>query len=709
MRDPDPRRRASDELAALLSTPEGLRTARLLQLTEALQVDRTVEGPSPRPDPAADDPRPIGIWQPRQHRSDPSRAGLTFVRPAPLPLGDHYAKRRSLNAVKEPGVTRVCFFGESVAAGYLFAPHLTPAGTLQRRLLETAGETSFEVIDLARTNETLRTMTETVNHSLQLAPDLLVLFVGNNWNLLETPSISPYVPSVRGRQRYALALRRSGLSGPVRLARRDLKHRVQSTFGTLSELARPQKIPVLVVIPEVNLADWEDRQPVAWLPGDGSARWHRGYLKATRHLEAGQFDAALTAASDLLTLDEGQCPTTHRLRATALAALGCPEEAREACEAEVDAGNYATMAFLDAPRISSAGQQLLRDEASRRGFAVVDLPRIFRQHTGDALPDRRLFLDYCHLTAEGIEVAMAAVAAEILKDRDLDPAPAVVPRVLPKVDALAKLGAAIHGAHRLLAHGDKQSYIEHWCRDALAQNPAIAAAMRDLLTARCAPCPAVLTPAQQHQLAASHPLLLQHGWRWDGLDPDVIAAICTTLEEAGHEVRKSVEDQLLKHHGVGPEGRELSRPPYLWEPLERFYPEVMSRRGMNGRATLRSPWPSTRFCLITDATTDITLDVTARLPAIEGSLERRVGNLTLEINARDAATLELTETWERHVAVLPQASLRRGINRLDLAWPTLPACGEAALEQAIRRLENGREADLHPVFGEIFSLTARRP
>ncbi|MEZ4766971.1 MAG: hypothetical protein R2844_00900 [Caldilineales bacterium] len=31
----------------------------------------------------------------------------------------------------------------------------------------------------------------------------------------------------------------------------------------------------MLVVPEVNLVDWESVQPAPWLPGDGLARWYR--------------------------------------------------------------------------------------------------------------------------------------------------------------------------------------------------------------------------------------------------------------------------------------------------------------------------------------------------------------------------------------------------------------------------------------------------
>ncbi len=719
----DPRKRACDELAELLSTPDGLRTARLLQLSEALEPRGRRPEPgndhAPPDDRTIEDARAISIWRPRRRGDE-----LIFERPEPQPFGDHYARHRTLVAAKQPGRLRICLFGESVAAGYLYAPHLTPAQVLDGRLRAARGGAAqdvCEVVDLARTNETLDSMAQTIERSSQLSPDFLVIFAGNNWNLLETPDASPYVPSVRSRQRFALALRRAGLGGVAERARRDLTAKVEKTFARIAELASHRATPVIVVVPEVNLADWQDRQPVAWLPGDGSRRWHLLYCEAVEHLGQGRCQAALEAAGAMIELDAGQCPTSHRLRAGALAGLGRLKQARQACEAEVESGRYATMCFLSAPRAARSVAELLRRVAARHGFVVVDLPRLFAEDAActRGLPGRRLFLDYCHLSAEGIELATSAIAGAVLERSGLRVEVAtagremnLMTRVEPAVEALARLGAAIHGAHRLLTTGDKPAYLERWCREALAADPTVAGAMRDLLAARCAPCSAVLTAAQQRNLASPHRLLPQHGWRWHHLDVELIEAICSALEHADHPVRDQVEVLLLRHHavdrkGVVPKGVDLSRAPYLWEPLERFYPEAMATRGGTGRATVRSPWPEASFVLIAGGDSNVALELTARLPATSGVPGTRRGEITVRLDGHDVTSVPVEESWSRHHLRLSCHDLQRTIHRVTLVWPALPANGDQEIENAIHRLENGIEADLYPVFGEVFSLIAR--
>ena len=406
----------------------------------------------------------------------------------------------------------------------------------------------------------------------------------------------------------------------------------------------------------------------------------------------------------MLELDGGLCPTAWRLLARARQGLGDLAGAAEACRSEVDAAQYATLAFLSAPQATSDVREILRDACRRHGFLRVDLPEVFAGHTGSPLPDRRLFLDYCHLTTEGIHVAMAAVAAEVLNLSGMIEAEqdwrSLLPRlpspaISPEAEATARLGAAIHCAHRLLTAGPKRPILEHWIRAALDISPGIAEAMLDFVAARSAPGPAVLTAAQQRNLASPYRLLLQHGWQWDFLDAEMLEAIGSVLG-----LQDEIARRLLEHHAIREEGTDLSRPPYLWEPLERFYPEVMASEDLPGRAYLRSPWPETGFCLVCDAGRDVALDLTLRVPG-------RTGQVAVAVNGEEAGTVEAVERWSRSRLRLPKEFLRRGLNRLTLRWPDLPPAGDDPLAPAVERLERGIAADLHPVFGEVFSLIVR--
>ncbi len=771
---------ACRELARVLGTPDGAHAARARQRAGTLRLPvpalrlpvpaqrlpapaQRLPAPAAGPPPpagAAGDrrPRPISIWEPRGTGPE-----LVFVRPAPLPLGDHHAARREIRPKRSPLPLRVCLFGESAAAGYLYAPHLTPAGVLEAQLRAVAGEDSAEVVDLARTNETLGSLVATLESAVQIQPDVVVVFAGNNWNLLETPEVSPYAPAVAARQCYAAAWRGAG---PVELAAGRLREVAESAFARIALIARAIGVPVVLVVPEVSLAGWESRQPLAWMPdrapgvtaaGDGTgvagprwqprrsapARWYRLLARARRQLARGGWAAAARTAREMLDLDGGGNPTSWRLLALARMGAGDERAAAAAARAEIDAAAYPTLAFLGAPQATGPAMDLVRQAARRHGFACADLPEVFAAHTGSPLPGRRLFLDYCHLTAEGIAVAMAAVASEVLRLAGMDPGAADAAgtagaagelgwrellrrlpplHVPPSVEAVARFGAAVHGAHRLLAVGAKAPFLESWCDAALDASPGIESAMLDLVAARAAPLPAVLTAAQRRNLDSEHRLGLQHGWRWDHLDAEIVEAVVASLERHGRrEARAETDALLLGRRGIRAGGTDLLAPPYyLWEPLERFYPEVMSLDDLSGRATLRSPWPETGFCLVCDGAGDVALEITARLPLppspTPGEAARAAGSqapaararrLLVSVNGSPAATVPLRETWSRPAALLPRHLLRRGRNRLTLTWPVPAVPGETALAAALARLDEGIAADLHPVFGELYSVVAR--
>jgi hypothetical protein len=757
---------ASRELARLLGTPEGARTARALQRAGMLRLPapalRLPAAPEAGSAGAAGEvsetprrPRPISIWQPRG-----AGAELVFVRPEPLPLGDHFAARREIRPKRAPLPLRVCLFGESAAAGYLYAPHLTPAGVLESQLRAVAGEGAAEVIDLARTNETLASLVATLESAVQIQPDVLVIFAGNNWNLLETPEVSPYAPSVAARQRYAEAWRQSashaghaghaGLAGPVALAANHLREIAASAFERIALIAHAIGVPVVVVVPEVSLTGWESRQPVVWMPtGKGGAgphlprhpalaRWYRLLSHGRRQIESCAWTAAARTAEEMLALDGGGNPTSWRLLALAHTGAGDERAAASAARAEIDAAAYPALAFLGAPQATSQAMELLRQAARRHGFACVDLPEVFAAHAGSPLPGRRMFLDYCHLTAEGIEVAMAAVACEVLRLAGMEAVAAWIEpgaataagelgwrellrrlpplRVPPGVEAVARLGAAVHGSHRLLSVGAKAPFLEAWCDAALAASPGIESAMLDLISARAEPLPALLTAAQRRSLTSEVRLGLPHGWHWDHVDAEVVEAIVSSLERHGRQaVRAETDALLVARRGIRAAGNDLLAPPYyLWEPLERFYPEVMSFDDMPRWATLRSPWPETSFCLICDAARDVSLEITARLPLPptptpgerSSPLATRRRQLRLSVNGSPAASVPLGETWSRPAIRLPRHLLRPGRNRFTLHWPFPAAPPEDALAAALARLDEGIAAELHPVFGELYSVVA---
>lgn len=657
------------------------------------------------------EPRPISIWLPVREPS----GEIAFVRPKPSPLGDHFADAPVLRPKRSELPLRVVLFGESAAAGYLYAPAVTLAKILASTL-DTAAPNLTEVIDLARTNETLLGLAETVEAAIQIQPDLLVLFAGNNWNLLETPELSVAAPSGAARVRFGemLAL---GAGGPVAEARRRIAARANAALDRIAALARAIGIPVVVVIPEVNLDDWENLQPAAGLSGEDAIRWHRLLGAGRTALGRGDAPTAALSARAMLRLDGGLCPTGYRLLGRALQTLGRIDDAASAFRAEIDAAAYPLLANLGAPQATSQTAEILIAATDRHGWLQVDLRTLFSEISGSPLPGRRFFLDYCHLTSEGMRIAAAAIAAEVLPFLgEADGPPPAWRQILdlaaglkisPEVEATARLGAAIHGAHRLLPLREKSGFLEPFLAEALACSPHAAGALLDLIEARTAPLPAVATAAQRRNLDSPCRLGLPHGWRWDSLDAEVLRAAENVLGLTNPSAAHDLEQRLLAR-AIGPDWIELARAPWIWEPLEQFFADLLDYEDLARRAFLRSPWPETGFALIASGDADLEIRAVLRCPAAAaGGAVLGVSYCGPHCAPITLGEMAIGRSWSRATLHVPRRAIRRGLSRLILSWPALGTEGESLMDLLQARLALGLEADLHPVFGEIFSLRVR--
>ena len=346
----------------------------------------------------------------------------------------------------------------------------------------------------------------------------------------------------------------------------------------------------------------------------------------------------------MLDLDEGLCPVTYRLLARSKQALGGASEALPYYRAEVDAASLATICFLDAPRTTSIAAEIQRRAARQHGFSLVDLPDIFGRI--ETAPGQRLFADYCHLTVEGMKWAMASVAEKTL---ELDGRPKFTgdwpePEISDENEATALFGAAIHGAHRHLPNGSKTASLEFWCEKALAKSSGVQTAMLDLVQARRAPCPAVLTSAQTRNLDSPYRLMLQHGWKYDYLDADLILAIRSVLGTRDPALADRVDRMLIDGLAVTMDRRELL-PFFIWDPLEQCFPDVMRADDLTPRAYYRAHWPESSFCIVWAGNGSVALDLVMRCPEMEAS-EGSV-KAAIRVNGKPVGVVDVQNVWTK--------------------------------------------------------------
>ncbi len=700
-----PSKPAAERLAALLSEG-GLLTARLLQQTGLLgpELGDPNEPAGEAPMAAAtrlmgrynsEAPAPIGIWKPED------RGGKTvWVRDETQPNRDWWPPQRVIEPKKSLLPLRVCLLGESTAAGWFYAPSITPAHVLAGQL-SALRPGLFEVLDLTMVNLQSAHLAEMTAAVLQIMPDVLVIFAGNNW-----PVRLPSYPGARlaDSQAAAEALRSEGLAGLAEQSARRSRTFAEYTLDVVAAIAEDRGLPVVLVVPEVNLADWHRLRPAGWLRGAGSMEWHGLFQESVEALRRGDPAEALCHAEGMVSLDGGSCPSSHYLHAQALQLLGQRERAREAFRRAVDARGWNNLPST--PSATTAIQQALREGASRHGFALVDLAAIFHEHLGGEIPGRRLFLDYCHLTLEGMKVAMAAVACETLRLTEsgaregtewkyvVETLPG--PEVSPETEAVARFMTALYNTHygseydpatgSQITH--QSSATLHWLRSALATFPPIRETMLAYAATRAVLPEAMPASAALQRFHSCVGSIERQSAYNATLDPELFTRIAELCED------ESLLETVIATHSVQSRSIRLSDPTYHWSVLDRYADQSVF--GSQKTLFYRARWPASHFCLVSDATRDADLFVVARLPQ-EGSVE-------ITLNDRTAATIHLSTRWTSHTVRLAASLHRRGFNRLTLRWPDLPP-GDAKLTEIADRLATGVPTDLHPVFGEIFEMT----
>jgi hypothetical protein len=680
----DPRKSLCDDLAREISKESGARLSAWLRFTEAFGGPQ--EPPADLPSATAEaaealarkylegEPAPIGIWR-------PSKDGDTvaFVRDAsPLTEGwwapsERLVPKRSLLPL------RVVLVGESTAAGWFYAPALTPAKILEAQLRAARGPRSFEVIDLTMVNLQAGALLDLLGASLQLTPDVIVLFAGNNWplRLLSTDSLSP-----GDAREAALAFREDGMRGLVRFADDRSRETARRAAEIAARLGEAAGVPLVVVVPEANLSDWRRDRPVPWLPGASASEWHRLYRVADRDIGA---------ARRMLELDSGVSSASYRLLARGLERTGDSASARDAYLSALDRRSWDNIPSM--PSATTGVREALR-ASDRFGATVVDLPEIFRSHLGSRIPGRELFLDYCHLTVEGMRVAMAGVGARVLELSDpaagedwrsllaleaLDP-PA------PSLDGTAKIMTALYNAHYGSGHDPGAgNLVRHWLREAESAWSGARGLMKAYIATRFG---GTLDAHQQrwHRLLGD---LTREAAMNSGLDPEVVEILREHL--GSRELAMDL-----------PEGKtvDLSQPDFHWSVSDRYQEEPGSPRSLHYRAR----WPSSQFGLPASGKRPISLEATLRLPRVR---RERAGDAELRLNGKSVARFRVSTSWARHRVELPASDLHPGFNRITLEWPPLPEEGDEALVEIGRRLEEGIAADLHPRFGEIYAFRAR--
>lgn len=661
--------------------------------------------------------KPIGTWYPEDHQGE-----IIFSRQKQNDSIFWESSRDLIKQKKDSSIQkRVCVIGESAAAGMFFTPHFSPSIAL-RRHLDAYTSFQWDVIDLTRNSINSAGIIATFEAALQLELDFIVICAGNNWF---SDIHFEHNPPLFKRRAYANILK---TQGPVALAsayQGNLERHTRYLLQKIDTIAKNSLVKLILVIPASNYAHWERRCPTPWLGDNNTAKWYEMYRIASKALENECYEEALQVGFKMLAMDGGVLATSNRIVANCLIALNRPEEAYRYCVAEVDYSN-AYDQITSIPGTPSFVRKIFNDFKFQTDITIIDLESIFIDYLGKKILDNSLFIDFCHMTPEGFNVAMAPIASLIIHQEVKKDAEEVVSLTWQELTkkthkkskdielfplSVAYFYIALYNLHLNQPVINKHD-MEKACnffRKAIQFSKDILDIMEDYVRARCCEYGAGFSLSKSGQRLiqrANSPLDIPVARFAEGVDAFTIEALCLTLEEYGRNGVALMSEYQQHYLRLLDRGVDLTEPLYV-ERITSVVRLTMDSE-INTRRRLpyfKSSWPCTYFSLVADKKNDLEIQITCRIANIVNSHHKEISIL---INENLVAKVKATAKWSKHKIFISKNMLNNGFNRLLLEWPELDQDETQKISEVATRYSKGLKVDIFPVFGEVFSLIVRR-
>ncbi|MEL7003262.1 MAG: hypothetical protein AAFN93_11090, partial [Bacteroidota bacterium] len=581
---------------------------------------------------------------------------------------------------------RIVFLGESVARGMFYDPFYNPAKALQKMV----GEESFEVLDLAKTNMDLGELTTITEQSLQLLPDSLVIFAGNNWYNDVKRSFTK-----EDYEQMSSALENDDIPSFDRFIHGRYSNLVKDYIALLGEIKKKVGIPIIFIIPEFNLIDWKSSQNERiprYLPSQQMSRWIALVETVTLTSDASKLEII---ANELIEID-GTHPYGYELLAQAKMGVD-PEYAKSLLEKARDTNIYSRC--FSKPRVHSIIQNIFFEQAANHGVEIVDSRSLFLSASDGSLPDRKYFLDYCHLTEEGIKVTMAEAGEKLLKalNKSFEPGQLynAENNLTDEARANAFINASIHNAH----YGQSHDILQYLCTQALSyseKSEEFMANYVDLATRKTS-----TTICKSHIHLVENEYTLQYGstgimQRNDQktLDVGLVDAMIYALKQKNIDLAEDINQLRIEEHSPGSKPVDLLKSFYSSQSYD-MYPGQKP-------AYYQSRNYKSSFTLVTKGDRDLRAGITLRTPFVTDTSEP----ITISINSEEIVSLKPSMSWTSVEFDINDELLKDGINEVIVRWP----------ESQKNMFENKKFKDqalddeeilhrLYTVFGEIHSFS----
>lgn len=686
-RPPENLKYVANQLAQLLASSDD--STKVLQLMETLgfygEVP-SVKQSEQEYDSTDTSAKKIGIWIPKVEGNQ-----TVYIRDPnvhPFEAG-HWGDLEQFPLQSDK--KRVVFLGESVARGLLLDPDFCPSSELQS-ILNSVVPAEIEILDLARSDLGLWSLLAQVRATLVLKPDVFVIFAGNNW-VMFNESLQNEINAITEQLRKTASIQT--LKEHIE---NWLESQVKSFLHAISEIATTTGIPFLFVLPEFNLRDFvTPREAPPLLSQEGAnTQWFSAWDSIENAFSEQNYPKAQALAEKMLELDEGTTPDSFYLLANCHLAQGRTEDARHDLEMARDTEIWR---WLTTPRCYRVIQEAIRHYCSHSEIELIDLPVRFQEWLNGEIPDRRLFLDYCHLNVEGIQVAMASVAESLLriiKSTQHNWRTLVNKGIAPTTETMARAHflAAIHNA----SWGQEYDILRYHCCKACEINPKSTSQLVMILAGIAGwRTPPLMCEAYQETLSLNDNRLL---YRFARLGPYMYLELMDAVVEAYQPVIPAIEEQVRlareKNHDVVLKEIDLLDTFYCVTAWTQAETNLKKRFAYYKACRIESP-----FILYCSLPQSVELKITYRVPDSDS------GEIILTVNGNHLHRLPISHDWKTVKLTIPSNCLRPGNNEIRLRWPVQLTSGTTKILGAIDKLERGERVEFCDYFGEIATFVAQ--
>ena len=588
----------------------------------------------------------------------------------------------------------IAFFGESVANGFLFSPYFTPSQYLEKILLKVTKK-SIRVIDKTKVSIRIKEMESLFDDPDVDTIECAIVFAGNNfrkdfWNEKEG-DWERILEEISNGESWHKVIHKE--------FQQFSDEMVQELFDRMKQRFCDRDIPVIFVIPEFNLRDWDyNYYEIAqnW-PEEGVPQIEQ--LKDK--LKAALGEEITKTAQEFICADPSN-PYGYIKLARYYDELG---ETKAAFTYYKEALNTNIYRLGPPPGINDYIRKSILHVNREDRIHLLDLRDQLNSLEDGRIAGNDYFIDYCHLNVNGIVTVCESIAPFILKELGLRSFDTMKDsRYLPsdEVTSNAYFYAALHSAH---SGNLNQEYLSYQLRMAMKHDQNIADKMVNFARMASEKIPWRLNKNYLKINSNQYPTIRQPK-DCMVLDVELVEAMVNVLEEFHVMIRDEIEQIRCKEH-MPLINRKIDLLETYYRESSYFNTFIDSKSidyENNHLSYCAFRNQETRFHLIATSNKELKCNIRMRAPYMSQKREVKI-----YCNQKLVFAGMISEHWKKYTFTIQRQNLTsHGNNEIIILWPSLND-DLAMMEKKIKRdYFSGYEKFINrirPRYGDIYEFS----